>query len=100
MARIPHWPVAVLVVGLFSLLLSGCVVPGGGYGYHGSTAFGVDYYEPAGVRYGGWTSGYAVGPVRGGQGYEQHWSHGAPAVARPIPSIPSRGYASGGRGHR
>lgn len=101
-ARAPRWPVAVLAVGLFSLLMSGCVVPGGGYGYHGNAgAFDIGYYEPAGVRYGGWTNGYTVGPVRGGQGYEQHWgSDGAPPAGRPIPSIPSRGHASGGGGRR
>lgn len=99
-ARALRWSATVLVVGLFSLLASGCVVPGGGYGYHENVGFGVGYYEPAGVRYGGWSNGYAVGPVRGGQSYEQHGGHGPPAPPRSIPSIPSHGYAGGGEGHR
>ncbi len=98
-ARALRWSAPVFVVGLFSLLTSGCVVPGGGYGYQENVGFGLGYYEPVGVRYGGWGGGYSVGPVRGGVGYEQHGGHGAPAP-RSIPSIPSRERTSGGEGHR
>ncbi len=99
-ARALRWSATVLVVGLFSLLTSGCVVPGGGYGYNENVGYGLGYYEPVGVRYGGWGGGYNVGPVRGGVGYEQHGGRGAPAP-HVIPSIPSRGgHTSGSGSHR
>ncbi len=41
---------ALAFVGLtLTVVLSGCILPGGGYGYGGG-----DYYEPYGVEYGGW----------------------------------------------
>ena len=30
-----RWPAIAFVIGLFTVLSSGCVVPGGGYGYDG-----------------------------------------------------------------
>ena len=54
------------VIGLFTVLSSGCVVTGGGYGYDGGAGIGAGYYEPVGVDYGGWGPGYQVAPVRGG----------------------------------
>jgi hypothetical protein len=80
---------ATLVIGLFASLSSGCIATGGGYGYDG----GVGYYEPAGVVYGGWGSGYRVAPFRGG-GHRAapasgHAYRSAPA-SRSAPSIPSR----------
>jgi hypothetical protein len=87
------------------LLLGGCAVeagPGYGYGYGGGV--GVDYYEPYGAVYGGWDSGYNVGPYRGrgdwhGGGGGPRSFHAAPGRGGP-PSIPSggRGGAHGG-GH-
>jgi hypothetical protein len=90
-----RWSASVMVVGLLSLPVSGCVVPGGEYGF--GPTFGVGYYEPSGVAYGGWGGGYDVGPVRAGQVHEYRGGgrpapqayHAAPA-SRPIPSIPSR----------
>ncbi len=98
-----RWPLTALVVGLGSLLASGCVVPEGGYGYHGNAAFGLGYYEPSGTAYGNWGRGYDVGPTRtavgheegGGGHYNQRGGHGQPAN-RPIPSIPSRERPGGG----
>ncbi|MGH7105663.1 MAG: hypothetical protein ACREF0_04205 [Acetobacteraceae bacterium] len=96
-------PVIALVVGLCSLAMSGCVVPEGGYGYHGNPGYGLGYYEPPAASYSGWGRGYDVGPVRsgtgyeqhGGAGYEQHGGHGRPA-GRPVPSLPGRERAGGG----
>ena len=90
------------------LLLAGCAVdagpgygPGPGYGYGGGV--GVDYYEPYGVAYGGWDSGYNVGPYRGrgdwhGGGGGPRSFHAAPGRSGP-PSIPSGARGAGGGGH-
>jgi hypothetical protein len=92
--RIPR--VRWLASGLGALLtvLGACAVTGVdatvGYGYD------AGYYEPGGYDYGGWGSGYRVGPGRGGdRRVEQHSARpyrSAPAT-RPTPSIPhgSRG---------
>ncbi|MGH7101750.1 MAG: hypothetical protein ACREFJ_05085 [Acetobacteraceae bacterium] len=114
-----RWPVTALVVGLLSLVMSGCVVPGGGYGYHGNPGYGLGYYQPSGTSYGGWGHGYDVGPVRrgagyeqhggagyqqhggagheqhGGAGYQQHGGHGGPA-GRPVPPLPGGERQRGG----
>ena len=92
-----RWPAMALAVGLFAALPSGCVVPGDG-------GYGMDYYEPYGVDYGGWGSGYYVAPYgrgdphagRGGGG-GQHAYRAAPA-SHSMPSIPSGGRSGGGRG--
>jgi hypothetical protein len=101
-ARPVRWLVTVIVVGLFSLLTAGCVVPGGEYGYGRGAGYGVGYYEPYGVTYGSWGTGYDVGPARGGTahryhggGAAQHGFQAAPA-SRPMPSIPSRRRGGGG----
>lgn len=52
-------------IGLLALLLSGCVVPDGRYGYGERDGFGPGYYEPYGTYYGGWGPGYFVAPYRG-----------------------------------
>lgn len=100
-------PATVIIAGLFSLLTASCVVPGGGFGYGPSTGFGLGYYEPTGVNYGGWGGGYYVGPVHGGPVYGYHGGGGAQPHAfraapasRPVPSIPShaRGGGSPSRG--
>jgi hypothetical protein len=49
---------------LLALLCNGCVVPGDRYAA-GSVSYGVGFYEPYGYDYGGWGSGYLVGPPRG-----------------------------------
>jgi hypothetical protein len=65
-----RWSATAFVVGLFGFLLSGCVAPGAGYGYDSSAGYGVGYYQPYGVNYGGWGSGYQVAPYyRGGAYY-------------------------------
>jgi hypothetical protein len=92
----------VVVAGLSILVLSGCIVPDGGYGY-GGVAVGADYYEPYGVDYGGWGPGYQVGPWRGGGGRAvgaggaAHAYRSAPA-GHATPSLPSGGRAGGGGG--
>jgi hypothetical protein len=91
-----------LFIGGLTAFPSACVAPGGGYAYSDGVGLGVDYYEPYGVGYGGWDSGYQVGPYRdgghrgdrGGGGSAQHLYRSAPA-SRPMPSIPS-GSRSGG----
>lgn len=90
------------VIGLFTVLSSGCVVTGGGYGYDGGAGIGAGYYEPVGVDYGGWGPGYQVAPVRGGyngpgRGGGNQASHAyrpAPA-SRAMPSIPSASRSAG-----
>ncbi len=94
------WPMTVVVVALSSLLMFGCVAPGGGYGYD-QGEFGLGYYEPYGINYGGWGPGYGVGPVRGGAVYRAHGGYGGPHAYRTapgfrwIPSIPSRASSGG-----
>jgi hypothetical protein len=94
-------PITVICLGLFALLASGCVVPGGGY-------YDAGYYEPYGFNYGGWGMGYDVGPVRAGEFHGRRvFVHGeqrafrTAGANRAVPSIPSRprggGPAHGGR---
>ncbi len=105
-------PAISAVIGLFVCFAAGCVVPGGGYGggydSDGGVSVGLDYYEPYGGYYGGWGSGYYVGPSRGRDHRDPHGGgrspphsyRGAPS-SHSMPSIPSgaRGGASHGRGH-
>jgi hypothetical protein len=101
-----RWATTALVIGLVAVLPSGCIVPGGGYGYEGGAGYGLDYYEPYGVEYGGWGPSYQVAPYRGGErrparaggGPGAHAYRAAPA-SRSMPSIPS-GSRSGGGGGR
>jgi hypothetical protein len=96
-----RWSSVAALIGLLGVL-SGCIVPGGDYGYDGGVAYGADYYEPYGAVYGGWGPGYRVGPVRDGGyrsdhgGGEGHAYRAAPA-SHSIPSIPSRSRSGGGR---
>jgi len=92
-----------LVISGCAALPSACVAPGGGYGYDNGVDVGVGYYEPYGVDYGGWGSGYEVGPYRDGGhrddgrgrgGSAPHGYRSAPA-SRPMPSIPSRSRSGG-----
>jgi hypothetical protein len=87
-------PMAIIGVGLFALVGSSCVVPGGEF-------YDESYYEPFGIDYGGWGVGYDVGPVRAGQFHggrvvEQGWHGYRPAAAtRAVPSIPTHAHAGG-----
>ena len=107
-----RWSAIAFVIGLFTVLSSGCAVTGGGYGYgyDGGVGIGLDYYEPYGAYggwgpgYGGWGPGYHVGPFRdgahrpdrGGGHPPPHAYRSAPA-SHPMPSIPSR--SGGSRRH-
>lgn len=94
-----RWSVITFVIGLFTLLSSGCVVPGDGYGYDTRVGVGIGlgYYEPYGAFYGGWGPGYNVGPIhgdhyrpdRGGGRRTPHVYRSAPR-SQSMPSIPSR----------
>ena len=52
-----RWLALAFVGWTLTVLLSGCVFPGGGYEYDGG-GIGAAYYEPSGVDYGGWGPGY------------------------------------------
>lgn len=86
-------PVSIFMAGTLMAMIVGCVV-GGGYGYGGA-----GYYEPVGVEYGGWGSGYQVAPYRDG---DHRWAGQAasyayrPASGRSVPSIASHSRSSGG----
>jgi hypothetical protein len=95
-----------IAIGSFTILLSSCIVPGGGYGYGGGGVdIGLDYYEPYGGVYGGWGPGYRVAPFRGGDqrrdvggGRPTHAYRPAPA-SHSLPSIPSHSRSGGARRH-
>ena len=99
-----RWSAIAFAIGLFTVLASGCVVTGGGYGYDDGVGIGLDYYQPYGAVYGGWGPGYRVGPIR--DGYQRpdrgggqpapHAYRSAPA-SRSMPSIPSRSRSGGSR---
>lgn len=93
-----RWSGIALILGLFTVLSSGCVVPDDRYGYDTDVRIGIGlgYYAPYGAYYGGWGPGYRVGPIRGhnyrpnrGGSPTPHAYRGAP-VTRPVPSIPAR----------
>ena len=110
-----RWSAIILVIGLFTVLSSGCVVSGGGYGYDDGMGIGGDYYEPSygatygaayGGAYGGWEPGYRVGPLRdGGHRSSRDGVHPPPHAYRPapishsMPSIPTRSRSGGSRSH-
>lgn len=87
-----------------TVLLSGCIVTGGGYGYSDGGDIGITYYESSGIEYGGWGSGYYVAPFRDGDHRHRDGDHRTisgggrtpapvyrPAPAsRAVPSIPSK----------
>ena len=94
------------VVLTLTVILSGCVVAGGGgYGYDDGVGIGAGYYEPYGVdNYGGWGHGYEVAPFRGGDHRSTGGGDRAPAHAyrsapasRSMPSIPSHSRSGGSR---
>ena len=80
-----------------TVLLSGCVIGGGGYGYDGDASYGATYYEPSGAYYGGWGHDYQVAPFRGGEhrptaggGHTAVRAFKPAAASHSAPSIPSR----------
>lgn len=83
------------VIGFSVLLLAGCVVAGGGYGYDDGVGVGLGYYEPYGSYYGGWGPGYRVGPPGGnyrpnrGGGHPTPHAYRSPRGSQVVPSIPS-----------
>jgi hypothetical protein len=94
------------VVGVATVLSYGCVVTDGGYGY-GGAAYGLGYYEPAGIPYGGWGPAYEVAPFRRGDHYPERYGGGRPPphayraapASRAMPSIPTGARPGGGGGH-
>jgi hypothetical protein len=97
-----RWSAIAFVIGLFTALSSGCVVPGDGY--DARVGIGLDYYEPFGAVYGGWGPGYNVGPYRdGGHGPDRRGGNSPPHAYRSapashsMPSIPSRSRSDGSR---
>jgi hypothetical protein len=102
-----RWLAIAFVIGLFTTLSSGCAVTGDGYGYgyDGDVGIGLDYYEPYGGDYGGWGSGYHVGPYRGGDhrpgrggGHAPSHAYRSAPASHSMPSIPSHG-GGGAHGH-
>ena len=106
-----RWLSLVLVVLTLMVLLSGCVVTGGGYGYADYGGIGAAYYEPSGIDYGGWGAGYYVAPFRDGD-HRLRGDHHRPAggerrasapayrpapASRTMPSIPSQPRSGGSR---
>ena len=61
-----RWLVLAFMLCMLTVLLFGCFVPGGGYGYDDGGGIGGAYYEPFGFDYGGWGPDYQVAPYRGG----------------------------------
>lgn len=88
---------SALAIVLPAALASGCVVADGGY----APGYGVGYYEPYSVSYGGWGPDYYVAPFRGG-GHFAAGGHGGPHFfrsapnGRTIPTIPSAPRGGGG----
>jgi hypothetical protein len=95
-----RWAALAVAIGLLGVLSSGCVVGGG---YDGGAGYGLDYYEPYGVGYGGWGPDYQVAPYRDGDHRPVsgggHAFRAAPA-SRSMPSIPSGSRSGGGGGGR
>jgi len=97
-----RWLAFAFVVLTLTVLLSGCVVTDGGYGYYDDGDIGAAYYGPADVYYGGWGPAYHVAPYRGGEhretsegGHASTRAYRAAPASRSMPSIPS-GSRSGG----
>ena len=87
-----------------TVLLSGCVIGGGGYGYDGDASYGATYYEPSGAYYGGWGHDYQVAPFRGGDhrptgggGHASAHAYRSAPASHSMPSMPSRARSGGSR---
>ena len=99
-----RWLLLAFVVWTLTVLLSGCVLTGGGYGYDDGGGIGAAYYEPHGADYGGWGPGYQVAPFRDGDHHPTSGGGHAPAQAyrsapasHSMPSIPSKSRSDGSR---
>ena len=92
------------VVCTATVLLSGCIGLNGG-GYYDDGFIGPGYYEPSGVVYGGWESGYHVAPYRGGDhrdnrptsggGHASSRAYRSAPASHSAPSIPSQPRSGG-----
>lgn len=104
-----RWLGLAFVVLTLTVLLSGCVLVGGEYGYYDDGDIGVTYYEPPVVEYGGWGHSYYVAPFYGDEhrhevehhttsrgGHTARAYRSAPA-SHSMPSIPSRSRSGGSR---
>ena len=87
-----------------TVLLSGCVIGGGGYGYDGDASYGATYYEPSGAYYGGWGHDYQVAPFRGGDhrpasggGHASAHAYRSAPASHSMPSIPSHSRSGSSR---
>jgi len=89
---------AALAPALALTLLNACAVEGVGVdGSVGVVGYDAGYYEPYGYEYGGWGSGYRVGPGRGGDPRGGHpGAYRRAPASRPTPSIPNRPRGGGG----
>jgi hypothetical protein len=101
-----RWLVLAFMFCMLTVLLFGCFVPGGGYGYDDGGGIGGAYYEPFGFDYGGWGPDYQVAPYRGGDhrpanggGHAARAYRSAPA-SHSMPSIPSHSRSGGSRSRR
>ena len=95
---------AFVVWTLTTVMLPGCLFPGGGGGYGYDDGGG--YYEPYGGDYGGWGSGYNVAPFRGGDhrppdggSHTSTRAYRSAPASRSIPSLPSHSRSGGSRIH-
>ena len=98
-----HWLALAFELCTLTVLLYGCIVPGGGYGYDDGGGIGGAYYEPFGFDYGGWGPDYQVAPFRGegrrsygGGGHASAPSYRSAPASRSMPSLPSHGGGGGG----
>ena len=99
-----HWLALAFVLCTLTVLLYGCIVPGGGYGYDDGGGIGGAYYEPFGFDYGGWGHDYQVAPFRGGDhrpasggGHASAHSYRSAPASHSMPSIPSHSRSGSSR---
>jgi hypothetical protein len=99
-----RWLALPFVLCTLTAMLSGCFLPGGGYGYDDGGGIGAAYYEPFGFNYGGWGHGYQVAPVRGGDhrptsggGHTSARTYRSAPASHSMPSIPSHSRSGGSR---
>src|SRR5208283_4988038 len=97
-----RWLVLAFMLCMLTVLLFGCFVPGGGYGYDDGGGIGGAYYEPFGFDYGGWGPDYQVAPFRGGDhrpasggGHASAHAYRSAPASHSMPSIPSHSSSGG-----
>jgi hypothetical protein len=99
-----RWLALAFVLCTLTLLLSGCILPPGGYVYDNG-GIEANYYEPFGfVDYGNWGRGYQVAPFRGGYhrpagggGHASGRAYRSAPASHSMPSIPSHSRSGGSR---